>query len=239
MSVERLRAICARAVAANPDLVLLTGDFLTMESQSDPALLRDAFAPLKELPGKVFACHGNHDHESPEVVLNALTANDIALLIDDAREVPTVAGVVQIVGMGLFSQGPPGAARQGMPGASARRGGASHRAAPRSRRVPSLARGRGGSGPVRAHARWTGRSPQPRDAMDISPFVRRQAPGSRVLGARTGPHVDPSRHRPLRVSASTRRAGRGERAARASRRERTVARHRRVATCRRSTRRVA
>ena len=36
MSVERLRGICERAVERNPDLVLLTGDFLTMESQADP-----------------------------------------------------------------------------------------------------------------------------------------------------------------------------------------------------------
>jgi hypothetical protein len=61
MSVARLRRIAERAVAAAPDLVLLTGDFLTMESQSDPDLLLDALAPLQALPGRVFACHGNHD----------------------------------------------------------------------------------------------------------------------------------------------------------------------------------
>ena len=36
MSVARLRQIAERAVEAKPDLVFLTGDFLTMESQSDP-----------------------------------------------------------------------------------------------------------------------------------------------------------------------------------------------------------
>ena len=39
MSVGRLRKIVERAVAAQPDLVFLTGDFLTMESQGDPNLL--------------------------------------------------------------------------------------------------------------------------------------------------------------------------------------------------------
>src|SRR5690606_4519963 len=34
MSVERLRRICERAVARDPDLIVLTGDFLTMESHS-------------------------------------------------------------------------------------------------------------------------------------------------------------------------------------------------------------
>ena len=99
MSVARLRRICERAVAENPDLVFLTGDFLTMESQSDPDDLLEAFAPFRKMPGRVFACHGNHDHECPELVARALANNGIALLVDDAREVSTEAGDVQVVGM--------------------------------------------------------------------------------------------------------------------------------------------
>jgi len=99
MSVGRLRRIAERAVAAEPDLVLLTGDFLTMESHGDPALLRDALAPLGALRGKVFACHGNHDHEAPEHVASALAACGAELLVDASREIETAAGPVQIVGM--------------------------------------------------------------------------------------------------------------------------------------------
>jgi predicted MPP superfamily phosphohydrolase len=99
MSVARLRRIAERAVEAHPDLVLLTGDFLTMESQSDPDLLLDALAPLQALPGKVFACHGNHDHEAPAVVSRALTRNGIDLLVDDARTVTTEVGMVEILGL--------------------------------------------------------------------------------------------------------------------------------------------
>lgn len=98
MSVARLRRIAERAVAADPDLVLLTGDFLTMESQSDPDLLLHALAPLKALEGRTFACHGNHDHESPAVVARALAENGIELLVDDARTLVTAAGPVQILG---------------------------------------------------------------------------------------------------------------------------------------------
>lgn len=98
MSVARLRRIAERAVEADPDLVLLTGDFLTMESQSDPDLLLDALAPLKALEGRTFACHGNHDHEAPAIVERALRENGIVLLVDDARTVTTPAGPVQIVG---------------------------------------------------------------------------------------------------------------------------------------------
>jgi predicted MPP superfamily phosphohydrolase len=99
MSVARLRKIAERAVEASPDLVFLTGDFLTMESQSDPDLLLEALAPLKALEGKVFACHGNHDLEAPAVVSRALAKNGIDLLVDDARDVMTEAGPVQILGM--------------------------------------------------------------------------------------------------------------------------------------------
>src|SRR5262249_46668719 len=51
------------------------------------------------LPGKVFACHGNHDHEAPALVKEALRRVGARLLVDDATLVETAAGPVQIVGM--------------------------------------------------------------------------------------------------------------------------------------------
>ncbi|MEI9938898.1 MAG: metallophosphoesterase [Pseudomonadota bacterium] len=99
MSVARLRRICERAVARKPDLVLLTGDFLTMESQNDPELLGAALAPLSALTGRCFACLGNHDHEAPDTVRSALERAGVILLVDDARELTTAAGPVQILGM--------------------------------------------------------------------------------------------------------------------------------------------
>lgn len=99
MSMERLRGVCERAVAKNPDVVFLTGDFLTMESHGDHMLLAHALAPLAALPGRVFACRGNHDHEAPETVAAALSLVGAKLLIDDAAEIDTPAGPIQIVGM--------------------------------------------------------------------------------------------------------------------------------------------
>lgn len=104
MSVARLRRIAERAVAAKPDLVVLTGDFLTVESHGDPDLLLDALAPLAVMKGRVFACFGNHDHEAPAIVVRALAAHGIALLNDDSRIVDTEAGQVQIVGMDFSFQ---------------------------------------------------------------------------------------------------------------------------------------
>ncbi|HEU4536319.1 MAG TPA: metallophosphoesterase [Polyangiaceae bacterium] len=105
MSEARLARICERAVARDPDLVLLTGDFLTMESQQDPGALERALAPLRALPGRVFACRGNHDHEAPEVVARALASVGARLLIDEAVTVETGAGPVQILGLDFAWRG--------------------------------------------------------------------------------------------------------------------------------------
>jgi uncharacterized protein len=98
MSVARLRRISDSIVRRDPDLVLLTGDFLTMESQSDPKLLASALEPLRALPGRVFACFGNHDHEAPETVRSALAHAGVRLLMDEAASIQTPAGTVQILG---------------------------------------------------------------------------------------------------------------------------------------------
>ena len=98
MAQARLRRCAERAGAREPDLVLLTGDFLTMESQSDPSLLAGALAPLKALEGRVFACLGNHDLEAPRTVKKALAEAGVRLLVDEAALVETEAGPVQIVG---------------------------------------------------------------------------------------------------------------------------------------------
>jgi len=96
MSVERLRRIAARAVSRKPDLVLLTGDFLTMESQGDPELLRRALEPLREMPA-VFACSQPRSRSRGDGP-TALTGSGVTLLVDEERSCrPSRA--VQIVGM--------------------------------------------------------------------------------------------------------------------------------------------
>ena len=100
MSEARLRDIATRAVAAHPDLVLLTGDFLTMESHEARGALTRALEPLTALPpGSVFACRGNHDLEAPDTVEGALQDIGARLLIDESAVVDTPAGPVQIVGI--------------------------------------------------------------------------------------------------------------------------------------------
>ncbi len=97
-TVRSLRNTIERLLLHDPDLVLLTGDFLTMESSGTPGALRDALAPLQSRVGSCFAIFGNHDHEAPEMVRNAMNANGIELLVDDEAIVETAIGSVQIVG---------------------------------------------------------------------------------------------------------------------------------------------
>jgi hypothetical protein len=89
----------------DPDLVLLTGDFLTMEGNATPGALAEAFAPLRRLPGRCFAIFGNHDHEAPDVVRHALESNRVRLLVDGEAEVETPVGPVQIVGADYVGRG--------------------------------------------------------------------------------------------------------------------------------------
>lgn len=97
-SVERLRGIVADLVARDPDLVALTGDFLTMESMGSPGCLEEALAPLVAIADRCVAIFGNHDHEAPDHVRDAMTKLGIVLLIDEEACFETSAGHVQVVG---------------------------------------------------------------------------------------------------------------------------------------------
>lgn len=97
-SVARLRNRVAQLVARDPDLVMLTGDFLTMESMGSPGCLEEALAPLRPIANRCAAIFGNHDHEAAHHVRDAMRAIGIPLLIDDEACFETPIGPVQIVG---------------------------------------------------------------------------------------------------------------------------------------------
>ncbi len=99
MTVERLRRLAEQIAKDDPDLVLLTGDFLTMESNDDPRLLAEALSPLRRLSGRVFACRGNHDLEAPRTVGAALSEVGARLLVDELVRVGTRRGPVELLGV--------------------------------------------------------------------------------------------------------------------------------------------
>ena len=96
--IHRLRRRLERVLSHEPDLVLLTGDFLTMEGSGSPGALSEALAPLRDCPGRCFAIFGNHDHEAPEEVRSALESVGARLLLDEETVVETGFGRVQLVG---------------------------------------------------------------------------------------------------------------------------------------------
>ena len=96
--IARLRRHVGDRVALDPDLLLLTGDFLTMEGGGTPGALASALEPLQKAYGRSFAIFGNHDHEHQEEVRDALESNGVRLLVDEEARVETAAGPVQIVG---------------------------------------------------------------------------------------------------------------------------------------------
>jgi predicted MPP superfamily phosphohydrolase len=95
---HRLRQVIDDLVAHEPDLVLVTGDLLTLEGAGSPGALARSLEPLQRLPGRCFAVFGNHDLEAEDEVRHALAANHITLLVDDEAVVQTAIGPVQIVG---------------------------------------------------------------------------------------------------------------------------------------------
>jgi predicted MPP superfamily phosphohydrolase len=96
--VERLRALVDRLIDHDPDLVLLTGDFLTMESNATPGALATALSPLQRVEGRCYAIFGNHDHEAPDEVRHGLGANGVRLLVDEGCVHESALGPVQIIG---------------------------------------------------------------------------------------------------------------------------------------------
>jgi predicted MPP superfamily phosphohydrolase len=103
--VAKLARTLERLLARAPDLVLLTGDFLTMEGSGTPGALTQALAPLRRFPERCFAIYGNHDHGVADEVAASLAANGVRLLVDDEALVETALGAVQIIGADYVGRG--------------------------------------------------------------------------------------------------------------------------------------
>ena len=98
MSPARLRRICRRAAAQDPDLVLITGDLLTMESHLAVDAVVHALEPLAVMPGRIFACLGNHDYEARATVNTAIERIGGTLLVDAETVIDTRKGKIHIIG---------------------------------------------------------------------------------------------------------------------------------------------
>ncbi|HLK11413.1 MAG TPA: metallophosphoesterase [Candidatus Binatia bacterium] len=103
--VALLRRRIAELIAYEPDLILLTGDFLTMEGAATRGALAEALAPLRDHAARAFAILGNHDHECADEVRRALKATGARLLVDTEATVETAVGPVQLIGADWVGRG--------------------------------------------------------------------------------------------------------------------------------------
>ncbi|KAF0978165.1 hypothetical protein FDP41_002680 [Naegleria fowleri] len=89
MSKQRLYSLCEKvAKDSRIDLVIITGDMETYDTELEMTGLKEALSPLKEISHKVVACLGNHDYEVYDKVLEAYSENNISLLEDQEITIP-------------------------------------------------------------------------------------------------------------------------------------------------------
>jgi predicted MPP superfamily phosphohydrolase len=81
MDAARLRRVAALTAAAEPDLIVHTGDFLTHRRGNFDAPLYEAFAQLRPPHGQ-WACLGNHDFDDPARLERKLAGAGVTLLRD-------------------------------------------------------------------------------------------------------------------------------------------------------------
>jgi len=105
--VRTLQRRIERLLRHDPDLVLLTGDFLTMEGTGSTGALAEALCPLESFGNRCFAILGNHDHDDGArgEVERALARNRVHLLVDAETSVTTATGYVQLVGADWVGRG--------------------------------------------------------------------------------------------------------------------------------------
>jgi predicted MPP superfamily phosphohydrolase len=88
-AVERTRRAVALLLAQKPDVVAITGDYVTLVNPRWVMACVDALAPLASVPGGAFAILGNHDWWSgnQDRITRELHAAGITVLRNEARPV--------------------------------------------------------------------------------------------------------------------------------------------------------
>lgn len=95
-----IAAICEKAVAARPDVIVITGDMISFEATH--MALSEALHPLQRHPGRVVACLGDRDqhHEAIGIVRTVYASKGIKLVEDEQTTIDLgeERGTVTIIG---------------------------------------------------------------------------------------------------------------------------------------------
>ena len=99
MTRDRIAQIAEQMNQQRPDLMVLTGDYVTDDPETYAAALK-GFEGLKATDG-VLAVLGNHDQWSnPQIIKAALEENGIQVLKNDVITIDHKGGTLQIAGVG-------------------------------------------------------------------------------------------------------------------------------------------
>lgn len=105
------RPIVERVNALRPDMIALTGDFVTtpLRARNRPKAAQQQAPPCARVmsalhaPNGVFAVLGNHDHYcSPAIVSGAFRSNNIPVLVNEARSLQRGSQRIWICGVDSF-----------------------------------------------------------------------------------------------------------------------------------------
>ncbi len=117
-AIERTRRAVALLLARKPDVVFLTGDYITYKPRRWAAPAAEALAPLTAVPGGVFAVLGNHDWWSggADIVARELTRSRMRVLRNESVALLPAPGV-WVVGLDdrCVRKQDPSAALEGVP----------------------------------------------------------------------------------------------------------------------------
>lgn len=101
MDRQRLRQVAALTIAARPDLVVHTGDFLTHRGGDFDAPLYEALAQI-EAPYGQWACLGNHDFDDPDRLTRKLAEAGVIVLRDRIATLDLHGQPLEVAGLDYF-----------------------------------------------------------------------------------------------------------------------------------------
>jgi predicted MPP superfamily phosphohydrolase len=105
MDRQRLREVAALTIAARPDLVVHTGDFLTHRNGDFDAPLYEALARITAPYGQ-WACLGNHDFDDPERLTRKLAEAGVIVLRDRLATLAVEGQPLEVAGLDYAFRSP-------------------------------------------------------------------------------------------------------------------------------------
>lgn len=98
----RLGRMARQINALKPDLILATGDFVTVRSERDYSPLLRFFRALERPRLGVYGCLGNHDLPVAKRLLADLEAAGVRMLVNEGETIATEAGPLRIAGLTFY-----------------------------------------------------------------------------------------------------------------------------------------